>query len=309
MCAAERSSSVVYCFAFASYCFFTSSGSTFTCAESASCGQQHVLDARLLGRLERGGILVVEVLHLRIVDLYVLHERFEVDGGDLDLALLLEQPQVLEGRRLGDDVGRGHRLLHGAHEEILPQPLLEHRRRHVLRGQHLPVAVGRKLAVVLERRDRSDELLELRVGDAEALVARLAGEQPLVDEHLEQREAHLGIVEHRGIEVAAHLPAHLVALLAQRVREFLLRDLVAADRGHGVRAGAAAEVVVDAEEGERHHQQGEDDLRDALVFGDQVEHAKPSAIKKGERCVRPGIGVPKGRDNRLFWRDYTSEAP
>ena len=86
--------------------------------------------------------------------------------------------------------------------------------------RHMPVAVRRELAVVLERGDRRDELLQLRVGDAEFLGARLVRQQPLVDEPVEEREAHFGDVEHRRVEVAAHLPAHLVALLAQRIGEF-----------------------------------------------------------------------------------------
>ena len=47
---------------------------------------------------------------------------------------------------------------------------------------------------------------------------RLARQQALVDELLEDREAHLGVVEHRRVEVAAHhLPRMRSLLLAQRL--------------------------------------------------------------------------------------------
>ena len=97
----------------ASYCFFTSAGVDRGLRSERIRRQHHVFDLRLLGRLERRRVLVVEGLDLGLVDLDVLDERLGIDHGDGDLALLLEQPQVSLGGRSRDDVGRGDRLLHG----------------------------------------------------------------------------------------------------------------------------------------------------------------------------------------------------
>ncbi len=76
---------------------------------------------------------------------------------------------------------------------------------------------------------------KLRVAHAKAVGAGAVLEQPLVHELVEQRIAHLGVVEHRRIEVPAERLAHPLLLLAQHIVEFRLRDLVARDGRHRLR--------------------------------------------------------------------------
>ena len=72
--------------------------------------EDHVLELRLLGRLERGRVLVVERLHLRVVDLDVLHERLGVDRRDFDFALLLDEVEEPRGRCLRHDAAARDRV-------------------------------------------------------------------------------------------------------------------------------------------------------------------------------------------------------
>ncbi len=245
--------------------------------------QQHVLDPRLFRRLEGGLILVVERLHGRIVDIDALRERLGVDGRRRHLALLLEQRHEALAGRARDDVRSCKRLLQRREQRFFAHPLLEHRRRHALLREQRPVALGRELALDAERLDLADHARKLRVGHAEPLLARPLPEQSLRHELLDQRESHLGVVEDRGVESAAHRGAHAVLLLAQQVVELGARDLRPA---HGRDRGAdrvAPEVRVDAEERERDDQQREDDLREASVLVNCFEH------REGPRAWRPGL--------------------
>src|SRR6185312_8271240 len=98
------------------------------------------------------------------------------------------------------------------------------------------------------------------------------------------------------VEVGAQRLAHPLLLIAQQIVEFLLRDLVAADGCHRLRAVAAIDVVIDAEERERKRDQREDALRDVLVLVDEIEHGgvigkvrlrSPGITKKGELAFAP----------------------
>jgi len=93
----------------------------------------------------------------------------------------------------------------------------------------------------------------------------------LIDELGEQRVAHFRRFEHRGIVIGAERLAHPLLLLAQKVVEFLLLDLVAADGRDRLHA-IAGNVVVDAEKCERQRDQREDHLNDAFVLIDEVVH-------------------------------------
>ena len=90
--------------------------------------------------------------------------------------------------------------------------------------EQLLVALVRELPVDLERRDLADELGELGIGHAEAVVPRLFLQQALIDQLLQNGVAHLGIVEHGRIEVGSDRLPHALLLLAHRLGELLLRD-------------------------------------------------------------------------------------
>src|SRR5690606_34177282 len=71
--------------------------------------------------------------------------------------------------------------------------------------------------------------------------------------------------------IAEH-PAHRVLTLAQRLLELLLADAVVANSRHLRAEIPAAEIAVDAEEGEREEDDRQDHLHQALVVLDPIEH-------------------------------------
>ncbi len=96
-------------------------------------------------------------------------------------------------------------------------------------------------------------------------------DQTLAEQLLQQVEAHLGIVEDRRVDALGVAPQRLL-LVADRLRELGLGDRAAVELRDFGSAAAALEVVVDAEERERNHDQREDELRDPLVLVDEIEH-------------------------------------
>ena len=78
------------------------------------------------------------------------------------------------------------------------------------------------------------------------------------------------------------LAPQLLLLVANRVGELGLGDLAAFEGCDIARAASATEVVVDAEERERNHDQEQNELRDPLVLGDEIEHGVPIGCEKGE---------------------------
>ena len=230
------------------------------------------------------------------LDLDRFLERLGGDRRNGDLALLLEQREIALHRRLRGNAAVHDRILQRREHQLAAHALLEHQRRHVLRRKHLSILVRRKLAVFLERRQPGDELLQLRIADAETVRARALLEQPLIHELVEQRIAHLGRLEHRRIEVAAERLAHPLLLLAQHVVEFLPAGSCRRRRLPPICARVAAKVIVDTEERERQRDQREDALRDVLVLVDEIEHgvvtvmrgcATPVITKKGELAFAP----------------------
>ena len=231
------------------------------------------LDLRLLGRLERAGIGVVERLDRRVVDLDVLGERLGVDAGDRDLALLLDQRQVALAAAAGDDAAQRDRLLQRRQRQLAAHARLEHLRRHVLAGEQLLVLVGREAAVVLEHRQVGDELLQLRVGDAEALLPR-----PCAAAGAGRPAARAA---GSALRDCRRSPDRSCGRAAARSRSCCSRSVSlnsscvifspATVATSEVRVGRA-EVGVDAEERERQRDQRQDDLGDAFVLGYEIVH-------------------------------------
>ena len=129
-----------------------------------------------------------------------------------------------------------------------------------MRGEELLVSLLREFPVDLKGGDLADVLPQLIVSHTKTAFSGLFVEQPLADELLEQRVANFGILEDHGVVVFTELLAHAVLLLAQRVVEFGLRNLVAADVRNLAHAPATAEIVVDAEKCERQRDQRQDEL-------------------------------------------------
>src|SRR5262250_2758511 len=93
----------------------------------------------------------------------------------------------------------------------------------------------------------------------------------------------------------------------KRYREVLLRDLMPGDRRDFLATARAPEVVIDAEQGERQGDQGQDELDDSLPAIYEIEHVGlccgRGQIKKGRTRVRPllvggGVDGTRTRDPR-----------
>ncbi len=246
-------------------------------------GQDQVLELHFLGRSERGLVRLVERLHRGVVDLHVLAEARGIDRRDSHLALLLDERQETLAFRARDDAAAGDRVDHLLGEDLLADALLVPGLGDPGAREQLLVAVERKLVAVAEARVGGDPVEDLGVRHAEMEVARLLLDQPLADQLLQDVESHLRVVEHRRVDAALCTHQHFL-LFAQRLRELVLRDLSAVERGDVTDACGIAEIVVDAEESERQHDEREHDLHDALVFVDDVEHAFGTCF--GRRDVR-----------------------
>ncbi len=131
------------------------------------------------------------------------------------------------------------------------------------------------------------------VRDPEMEVVRLLLDQALAQQLLQQVEAHFGIVEDRRIDVLLRVTPQHVLLVADRARELLLADVAAVEFRDFPGGIGPPEVIVDAEEGERHHDQRQNDLRDAIVFVKEVVHQLPIiSLDPSVSVMRrpPGVG-------------------
>ena len=116
---------------------------------------------------------------------------------------------------------------------------------------------------------------------------------------LHQVEAHFRIVEDRRVDALRASP-QLFLLVADRLGEFGFGNLAAVEFRHFADAAAAAEVVVDAEERERNHDQRQNELRDpfVLVHEDQTS-AWPCPFVAAHRSRWPRSCATAAGDVRL----------
>ena len=140
--------------------------------------------------------------------------------------------------------------------------------RHPERPEVAGIALGRELAVFLEFGRREDAGDHRFLGQRKVRLAHLVRDQALRDQRFEDRLAHFGRVEGRGIGAGAEHLAQAVELAARFVRQFAHRDGRAVDAGGLPRVARGARIRIDAEERERQDQQPEEDLQEALVLGD-----------------------------------------
>ena len=160
-------------------------------------------------------------------------------------------------------------------EKLPADAVLERSLRDARLAEQALVEVERKFVALAKSRVGGDALEDLLVGDPEMEVIGFLFDQALAQQLLQQVEAHLGIVEERRIDVLLRVTPQHVLLVADRTRELLLADVAAVEFRDFTGAVGALEVIVDAEEGERHHDEREDELRDALVFVNDVVHQLP----------------------------------
>ena len=239
--------------------------------------EHHVLCLDLLGNLELGGILIVELLHGLSIDLDlvgVLVGRKPQLGKTPLLSLDAQQGLglgVADDRPLAD---HAEQLLQ---REILAQLGFELLLRHALRTQHGLVARERELAILLERRDGGNNLGQRRISYLQVAFIGLDHEQALIDQRVEHRVPHSRRIHHLGLEGGAKRLAHLVLALAQRLLELLHGNLGAAHAGHVVPDPGIAHIGIDAEEGEGERNQTQENLNDTFIVAYGVEH---------DRCLR-----------------------
>ena len=142
--------------------------------------------------------------------------------------------------------------------------------------QQVLVDVEREPATLAKSRVGGDPLEDLGVRDTEVQVRALLLQQALAEQLLQQVVAHFRIVEDRRIDALRAAP-QILLLVADRVGEFGLGDHAAVEFRDLANRVAGAEVVVDAEERERNHDQRQDELRDPLVLVNEIKH-RPGPI-------------------------------
>jgi hypothetical protein len=103
--------------------------------------------------------------------------------------------QPARGGLAAGNAGFGDRQYQLLHRHVLAQTRLEHLLAHVLRRDHRFIAFLGKLAVLLQRRNRCDELHQLLVADDHLGLPRLLGEQALRHQRIEHGAAHLRRIE------------------------------------------------------------------------------------------------------------------
>src|ERR1700694_184957 len=234
--------------------------------------QHKVFDLHPVRHLEHALIGIVEGLDRGIVDLDVLEIGVGWHRRDRDLPLLIEQGQIALDIARRRDIAVGDGLLQRRDRQFLPHALLERQRRHVLRDEELFVFRTRKLSVFLKRRQLTDELRQLRVGNAQITATYLLIEHSLPDELLEHRIADLRVAEYGWIVVLAGRLAHPILLIADGVREFDLADRLAPDAGDFGGRTTTAKVVIHAEECERQSDKRQNNLDQALLAVYEVKH-------------------------------------
>ena len=123
---------------------------------------------------------------------------------------------------------------------------------------------------------------------------------------LHQVEAHFRIVEDRRVDALRASP-QLFLLVADRLGEFGFGDLAAVEFRDFADAAAAAEVVVDAEERERNHDQRQNELRDPFVLVHE-DQTSPGPVLSSPRIDRAGACATAAGDVRLPARRLRPDA-
>ena len=146
-------------------------------------------------------------------------------------------------------------------------------------------------------------------------VGALLLDEPLAQQLLDQIEAHFGIVEDRRIDALRAAP-QLFLLVADRLREFRFGDLAAVEFRDLADAAARAEVVVDAEERERNHDQRQNELRDPFVLVHEIIHRLALSFRRASiraallQLMRPATaGLPVRRNPRPDAKRANSRSP
>ena len=138
-------------------------------------------------------------------------------------------------------------------------------------------------------------------------LAGLLHQHALADQPVERLRTRLGRVEHRRIDRRAVGLPHPRDLLALRVVEFALTDRLASHLGDALRVLVHPFVALHAEEDERRHDQDQqDELHQALMRADEIEHGSWSwegsaPARAGRR--RSGCEDGQATRGRMFaWR-------
>ena len=258
--------------------------------------EQHVFGLDLLGHFELCGVLVVELLHRRRIELDLGRVLLGLEAQFAEATLFVLDAQQRFGLHAADQrrfTDRAQQLLQS---QVLADVGLELLRAHPLSAQHRLIALQGELAVLLEGRNAPDGVGDHRIDDAQAVLFGFQQQQPLVDQVVEHGLANLGALHQLGLEGRPERLAHLILAVAQRLLELLHGDLGFADTGDVVADAAVADVGIDAEEGEGQRDQTEKNLDDTFVVAYGVEHdVCPLAlwvawVKKTKRrtCVRLG---------------------
>jgi hypothetical protein len=125
---------------------------------------------------------------------------------------------------------------------------------------------GRELAVLLELRGAGDGVDHRLPAHEHVGAPELARDQALGDEALEHQALRFGGFQHRGVDGSAEDAAHLFG-------EFAPRNFHSVHRGDGVARSAELRIGLDAPGGEGDRDQPEENLDDALILGDEIEHS------------------------------------
>jgi len=190
--------------------------------------------------------------------------------------------------------------------------LVESGRGQALRCQRLQVAVLVELAVVaLEGGNAHDRAAHLRVAHGDPLARGGHLQHVLVDQLVEDGALVVDALECARIEVVALLLARQAAGTLERATEFIRLDGVCLPqhrdrprrrrrrppRRRRLQSGdervvVLGHVLVDAEEGERHRQPGQQDGRDPAgrLFAECLQHRMPCAACGISRAVYPQCG-------------------
>ena len=243
--------------------------------------EHHVLGLDLLRRLETAAALVVVGLEHVV--------------GDLDLGRIvgcLEQ-QFLHLALLLIDLGQARRkrfrregaVLHGCidllQRQVLAQIGFERRRRQALRGQQHLVTLDIELAFsALQIGNLQDALLQRCVRHRQIAAAGFHGQCLLRNQVVEDALARIGRIQHARIELRAVKLAQPVGLLALGRVQFFLGNFLTAHLGDDIALVTHAGVAFDAEQCKRgDDEQQEQELHQALVGTDEIEHGLPIADK------------------------------
>ncbi len=222
------------------------------------------LEARRIGRIEAADLLVGG---LDVCNMARSRKTHLADGAFLELG-----DQETPRRRCRDNGSLAHRRRNLLDAHILGDAGLEHCWRHALRTQHLFVALERETAILLEALEAGDGLLQGRRRHGEAALGAIKGEHALIHQVIEHGAAQFLGLQQRPVHLAAGSSAQAILLLAQRPVELRLADGLAIDDGNLVCARRVVEIGIQAEKGEGNDEQRENDLGNALVVANSLEH-------------------------------------